>query len=120
MSAFTTRQEPQGLVITLDDPAALNDFRSNAFRDALFQVVQPLDRPHVAVNLMAIDYLASSGIAILIGLKRRIDAQQGKLVLFSVHPLVLDLLRSMKLTQYFTFAESEGDALLALHPVPSA
>jgi anti-sigma B factor antagonist len=120
MAAFEARQEPQGLVITLGNPSALNDFRTNALRDALFEVVRPIDHPHVAVNLGAIDYLASSGVAILIGLKRRIDAQQGKLILFGVHPFVFDLLRSMKLTQYFTFTETEGEALAALRPVPTA
>ena len=78
MAAFETRHEPQGLFITLGNPSALNDFRTNAFRDALFEVVRPIEHPHVAVNLGAIDYLASSGVAILIGLKRRIERAAGQ------------------------------------------
>jgi anti-sigma B factor antagonist len=67
-----------------------------------------------------VDYLSSSGVAILVGLKRRIDMQHGKLVLFRLQPIVHDLLRVMRLDQYFTFADSEREALALLRPVPTA
>ena len=111
MSAFRTREDPDGLVITLDDPSGLNDFRSSAFRDSLYQTVESRESPRVAFNLKAVDYLSSSGVAILVGLKRRIDSKQGQLVLFNVQPVVFDLLRIMKLTQYFNFADDEPRAL---------
>lgn len=107
MSSFRTREEPDGLVIMLDDAAGLNDFRSSAFRDMLYELVEALESPRVAFNLSKVDYLSSSGVAILVGLKRRIDTKKGKLVLFATQPIVFDLLRIMKLTQYFTFADDE-------------
>ena len=120
MSTLRTRQEPDGLVITLDDATGLNDFRSSTFRDSLYEVVLALDHPRVAFNLKAVDYLSSSGVAILVGLKRRIDQKQGKLVLFGVQPVVHDLLRIMKLNQYFDFADDEPLALASLRPVSTA
>jgi len=45
MSTLKTRQEPDGLVITLDDATGLNDFRSSTFRDSLYETVQALDPP---------------------------------------------------------------------------
>ena len=120
MSSFSTRSEPDGLVISIDRAADLNDFRTSTFRDALYQAVLALETPRVALNLANVDYLSSSGVAILVGLKRRIDAQQGKLVVFSIHPVVLDLLRVMKLHQYFTVADSENEALGSLRPLPTA
>jgi len=120
MPPFQTRPVSEGMVISLDNPVALNDFRSNTFREELYEYVQARVDPRIIVDLSTIDYLSSSGVAILVGLKRRIDLQQGKLVLCNVQPLVCDLLRGMRLNQYFTFASDENEALALLRPVPTA
>lgn len=120
MSSFRSREEPDGLVIMLDDAAGLNDFRTSTFRDMLYELVESLETPRIAFNLSKVDYLSSSGVAILVGLKRRIDAKKGKLVLYGVQGVVLDLLRVMKLSQYFNFTDEESQALASLRPVSTA
>ncbi len=119
MSSFTTRDEPDALVVTVEDSGVLNDFRSNSFRDSIYEAVEGNDRRNVALDLAGIDFLSSSGVAILVGLKRRIDARQGKLVLFNIQPVVLDLLRVIRLTQYFTIADDEAGAMALLRPTPA-
>jgi anti-sigma B factor antagonist len=120
MSSFSVREEPEALVIRIEEPASLNDFRSNAFRDSLYQAVQDHNGAKVALDLSRVDFLSSSGVAILVGLKRRIDGVQGKFVIFGVQPVVQDLLRITRLTQYFTFADDEKNALDLLRPLPTA
>ncbi len=120
MSSFQVREESGCAVITLDNPVALNDFRSTVFREELYDFVQSRDQPLIVVDLSAVDYLSSSGVAILVGLKRRVDLQGGKLVLARVQPLVFDLLSVMRLNQYFTFAETVEQALELLRPLPTA
>jgi anti-sigma B factor antagonist len=120
MTPFSTRDEPDGLIITIDDPIGLNDFRACAVRDALYQCAESRDMPRFALDLNAVDYLSSSGVAILVGLKRRIDARGGKLVFFHVQPVVTDLLRIMKLDRYFAIADDEPAARESLRPVPTA
>lgn len=120
MAPFQTRDVPDGLVIAFEDTVGLNDFRSTGFREALYQAVQERPSPRIALDLGIVDYLSSSGVAILVGLKRRAEAQGGKLVLFRVQPIVLDLLRVMRLNQYFHVAESEPEALAKLRPIPTA
>jgi anti-anti-sigma factor len=120
MPPFQIREEPDGAVISLDNPVALNDFRSNTFREALYEFVQSRGEPRIALDMSGIDYLSSSGVAILVGLKRRVDLQRGKLVLCRVQPLVCDLLRVMRLNQYFNFADTESDGLALLRPLPTA
>jgi anti-sigma B factor antagonist len=117
MSTFSTRDESDALVIVFDNAAGLNDFRNNALRDALYEMVQGLSEPRVAIDLLKVDYLSSSGVAILVGLKRRIDTRNGKLALFHVLPVVRDLLHVMKLDKYFPIAEDEHSALAAVRPV---
>ena len=120
MATIPTREEPDGLIISIDKPSVLNDFRSSTFRDTLYQIVQSRPEPRIALDLSAVDYLSSSGVAILVGLKRRVDPQKGKLVLFGIQPIVHDLLRVMRLEQYFTFAETEDEALALLRPARTA
>jgi anti-sigma B factor antagonist len=120
MPSFSTRAQTDVLVLALEGANELNDYRSTTFRDELFQAVQPLESPRIAVDLGAIDYLSSTGVAILVGLKRRVDQKQGQVVLFRLQPPVLDLLRCMKLHTYFTVADDEAGALAALRPLPTA
>lgn len=110
----TSSEEAGVLVITFDDPQGLNDGRSDAFRLALYELVEDLEQPRVAADLGPVDYLSSSGVAILVGLKRRVDAKQGKLVLFQLHPYVQDVLRITKLVQFFTISPDRPSALAAL------
>ena len=117
MTNFSTREESDVLIITFESAAGLNEFRNHALRDALYDLVQSRQEPRVALNLLKIDYLSSSGVAILIGLKRRVETRQGKIVLFHVHPIVSDLLKIMNLNRYFSCAVDEHAALASLRPV---
>ena len=78
MTTFSTREESDALIIIFDSAAGLNDFRNNALRDSLYDLVQSRNEPRVALDLLKVDYLSSSGVAILIGLKRRIETRRAK------------------------------------------
>ncbi len=117
MTTFTTREESDALIITFESAAGLNDFRNNALRDSLYDLVQNRNEPRVALDLLKVDYLSSSGVAILIGVKRRVETRHGKIVLFHVHPVVDDLLKVMKLDRYFACADDEHNAVASLRPV---
>ena len=107
MSAFNTRVESDVLIVKFEAAAGLNDFRNNALRDALYELVQTRQDPLLAVNLQKVDYLSSSGVAILVGLKRRVDTHNGKIVFFNVQPVVRDLLAVMKLDRFFVIVDDE-------------
>jgi anti-sigma B factor antagonist len=120
MSSFTTRDESDVLVVQFETAAGLNDFRNSALRDSLYELVQARSDPLFALDLQKVDYLSSSGVAILVGLKRRVEARSGKIVFYHVQPVVRDLLAVMRLDRYFTIAEDEPRALASLRPVPTA
>jgi anti-anti-sigma factor len=119
MCIFNTRDESDALVINFESAAGLNSFNNNALRDSLYELVQSRSEPRVALDLLKVDYLSSSGVAILVGLKRRAETQGGKIVLFNVQPIVSDLLKVMKLDRYFVISEDEHSALASLRPVPT-
>ena len=120
MASFTTRDESDALIVQFETAAGLNDFRNNALRDALYELVQVRPEPYFAIDLQKVDYLSSSGVAILVGLKRRIEARGGKIVFYHIQPIVRDLLAVMKLDRFFTIADDEPQALASLRPIPTA
>ena len=119
MSNFITRNASDVLVVQFETPAGLNDFRNNSLRDALYELVLTHEEPRLAVDLQKVDYLSSSGVAILVGLKRRVESRGGKIVFYHIQPVVRDLLAVMKLDRFFTLADDEPLALAAFRPVPS-
>ena len=119
MCTFNTREESDALVINFESAAGLNSFSNSALRDSLYDLVQGRAEPRVALDLLKVDYLSSSGVAILVGLKRRAETRGGKIVLYNVQPIVTDLLKVMKLDRYFLISEDEHSALASLRPVPT-
>ena len=120
MSFFSTRAESDVLVVTFETAAGLNDFRNNALRDSLYELVQSQQSPRFAVDLAKVDYLSSSGVAILVGLKRRVETKGGKIVIYHLQPIVHDLLAVMKLDRFFTISDDEASAIASLRPLPTA
>jgi anti-sigma B factor antagonist len=120
MSSFTTNTESDVLVVRFETAAGLNDFRNNALRDSLYDLVLAQPDPLFAIDLNKIDYLSSSGVAILVGLKRRVEKKSGKIVFYQVQPVVRDLLAVMKLDRFFTLADDEHQALASLRSAPTA
>ena len=120
MRSLKSREEAGILIITLDDPASLNEGRADTFRESLYEVVTNQSDPRIALDLKAIEYLSSSGVALLIGLKRRIDGRGGSLVLFDLQPYIRDILHVMRLQTFFTITDDEASALVSLQSSPPA
>ena len=114
------REQGGVLIVTLDDPLAVNDGMATHLRQPLYQAVLDRTAPRVAIDLGPIDYLSSSGVALLIGMKRRVDQVEGRLVLFQIHPDVVDLLSSMKLISLFQIAANQDEAIELLPPLSKA
>ena len=108
------------LVITLDDNAALNEGQAAGIRQVLYGLLAAKPKARVAIDLSAIDYISSTGIALLIGTKRRVESVEGQLVLFGLRPEVLDLFGTMKLTSLFEIAAGEPEALALFPQLPPA
>jgi anti-sigma B factor antagonist len=120
MSFFSTRADSDVMVVTFEGAAGLNDFRNNALRDSLYDLVQSQPSPRFAVDLAKVDYLSSSGVAILVGMKRRVETKGGQMVIYQLQPIVQDLLGIMKLDRFFLIGKDEADAVASLRPLPTA
>jgi len=119
MNTFSTREVSGVLIVAFTDPSGLNDFRNSPLRDALFELVQDRAEPRVALDMNRVDYLSSSGVAILVGLKRRVETRDGRIALFGLQSAVRGLLQIMKLDRHFVILDAEDEAVEQLRPAPS-
>lgn len=119
MRPVTAREVGEVLVLALDDQMSVNDGQSDLYRKAIYDRVAARAEPRVAVDLGSIDFLSSSGVALLVGLRRRITGQGGDIALFGLHPHVVDLLRMMKIGPLFKIGDDEPAALGMLSPSPA-
>ena len=117
MSSLPTNEDSGVVVLTFDDRERLNDCRSDAFLEQVIQAVEDRLEPRVAVDLGSIEYLSSSGLAVLVALQQQVSSQGGALALFSVHPFVLDLLQAARLASVFQIAKDRTAAIAALKAV---
>jgi len=113
-------EDKGGVLVVKVGDAALNEFNGAGLRQALYAAMAARTSPRVAIDLSGIDYVSSTGIALLIGTKRRVDAAQGQLVLFGLHPEILDLFSSMKLTILFEITTDESEALKHFPALPAS
>ena len=108
-------------MIEFETAAGLNDFRNNALRDSLYELVPDSIRSRGSPSTSSRSttcrarawqsWSASSGAS---------KPRGGKIVLYRVQPIVRDLLAVMKLDQFFIIVENEPQALASLRPVPTA
>jgi anti-sigma B factor antagonist len=84
---------------------------SPALRKTLLDSLQGTER--VAVNLMAVKYIDSSGIASLLEVLKAARQSQKKLVLYGLTAAVLQVLQLTRLTGVFEILETEEQALEA-------
>jgi anti-sigma B factor antagonist len=111
-------EEAGALILTIDSPEALDD-ESRAYREAVQRVADGRPRPLIAVDLGRVDVLSSTGVGLLIALRRRVTDAGGRLVLFDVRPEVRSILQTTALDRLFLIAEDRASALALLHATPS-
>lgn len=121
MSTFTTRDDSGVLVVAFTDASGLNDFRNTPLRNALFGTRSGAGpTPCAALDMRKVDYLSSSGVAILVGFKRKLETQDGKVVLFRLQPAVHDLLEVDEARPLFPHRRRRGRGVdVAFRPAPS-
>jgi anti-sigma B factor antagonist len=107
------------LGLDIDDPAGLNHGPSETYPEALYRSVARGPDARVAVDLGAVDLLSSRGVRVLVNLKRRVERDRGRLVLFRLRPYVRHQLRVTNLAAHFPVADDRPAALAFLRTAPS-
>lgn len=114
MRPLTIEKKGDVVVMRLGDVATLNEGQATGLRQQIYTELSKSESPRVAIDLSLVDYLSSTGIAVLIGTMRRVEAAQGRLVLFSLRQEILDVFGIMKLVNLFEIADDESQAVQLL------
>ena len=112
--------EEDVFLVSLDSPAVLEEPAARAGRDAIRKALRGHIEPKVAIDLGRIELLSSAGLGLLVNLKQRVDAQEGRVVLFNVRADVLRQLRQTALIRLFSLAADRDSALELLQTLPTA
>ena len=107
------------LVIAFEEGSSLNEAPSAGIRQGIYAVLQAEPERRAVVDLSKIDYISSTGIAFLIGIKRRVEGGGGRLVLVGLQADVLELFGVMKLVNLFEITTTQAEALELLGPPPT-
>lgn len=65
----------------------------------------------IAINLEKVDYISSAGAGVFIGALGKAQEGNGDIVLMNPRPTVLEVFDLLGLTQIFTFAKSQKEAI---------
>jgi anti-sigma B factor antagonist len=112
MLSYSSHEAGGVLVLTAEKSAEGEGMPSQ--REWLYKTIESREDPRFAIDFGSIEYMSSSEIGFLITLKRRIDARQGKVVLFRLDTFILDILRTMRLDRLFLIADDLPAALAKL------
>jgi anti-anti-sigma factor len=87
-------------------------------RASLDRFLYPGESPRpLLLDLSEADFIDSSGLSWLLVWHKRYNTAKSKLILHSIPPMVLDVLRMMRLDQVFNVATDEAAALEMLEGV---
>jgi anti-sigma B factor antagonist len=101
----------QGQIAIFDVSGDIDLATSPELRKALLREIRELRRPRVVVNLGAVRYMDSSGVASLIeGLKAARDIGS-RFVLFGLNATLMHVFHLSKLTTFFEICDDEDQAV---------
>jgi anti-sigma B factor antagonist len=104
---ISVRSQHQATVVDLD--GAIDIQNSPGLRTALFEKLS--ETPRLAVNMSAIRYIDSSGIATLIEVLKKAQTLRKDFLLFGLGASVYNVLKLTNLLGVFRIADTEEDAL---------
>ena len=103
----STRYERETTIV--DVVGQIDLASSPAFRKALLESLE--DTRRLAVNLLEVRYIDSSGIATLVEVLKEARKSEKRLVLFGLSTAVRQVLQLTRLTGIFEICETEGEVL---------
>ncbi len=102
-----------------------DQFLNYAFSDQLKAALRQLTTERAArgvrnfvVDLTAVNVMDSCGLSVLIGMRKIVDAAQGRMIVIAPSPIILRLFAITRLDKVFELVGTEREALQALGAAP--
>jgi anti-sigma B factor antagonist len=89
-------------------------YNANELKDKVHMATDRAPSPNLIVDLKDVEYIDSTGLGILIGIKRRTNENNGKLILVLYSDRISKLFEITGLNKIFTITRGIDDAFAAL------
>jgi anti-anti-sigma factor len=104
-----TRDEKEGKIIVRCEGRL--DASSSPQLEGVLNDLMAQKKSKLLVDFNKIDYLSSAGMRLLLSMTKRMNTSQGKLLLFSIHEDVMEIIRMAGFEQILHIYSDEQKAL---------
>jgi anti-sigma B factor antagonist len=106
------------IVVRFKDSKLIDDLAIVKVGKELFALAAEPGWRHLLLDFAGVDYLSSSFLSKLLGLKKRLEKREGKLKLCAICPEVREVFAITKIDTILDIVETEDKALAALAENP--
>ncbi|HOY65119.1 MAG TPA: anti-sigma factor antagonist [bacterium] len=89
-------------------------YNAHKLKEKIGQTMDGMDSPNMVLDLKDVDYIDSTGLGILIGIKRRVSENKGELALVLRSDRIHKLFEITGLINIFAIARSSEEAIARL------
>jgi anti-sigma B factor antagonist len=101
-------------IVDFQEARLLDAQQIEAIGQALYRLVDEMDRKKLILDFSKVQFLASAAIGILMNLHKKSIAIKGTFIICSLRRELMKVFEIMKLTKVFKFAANEDEALAML------
>ncbi|MBN2446503.1 MAG: STAS domain-containing protein [Phycisphaerae bacterium] len=80
-------------------------------RDALFRLVDDMDRRNLILDFSKVRFMSSTAIGVLMTLRKKVDERKGKLVICGLRAELMQIFKIMKIQKLFMFCDGSAAAM---------
>lgn len=98
-------------VVNFGDATILDSLHIERIGQELYELVDRFDRRRIVLDFSGVRFLSSQALAVLLTLRRKLEAVKGKVVICGLRPDLREIFRITKLEKIFEFQPDEERAL---------
>lgn len=99
-------------VIELHLPASLDASEFDALNESILQILDGQTGRRWVIDLAHVEYIGSSVLGLIVNLRQRIKAGNGRLALCSLSPRLIQIFRHSSLERLFTISRTRPEAVV--------
>jgi anti-sigma B factor antagonist len=99
---FSVEPRKGGSTIALVAPSFIDNTELDQLIERLIATIDTLNPPNVVLDLSKVEYIASAMLGLLINLRQRINARQGKLILAQMPRKLEEVIYTTSMHKLFT------------------
>ena len=110
-SLVAVSEEKGVSIVEFTNAKILDEANINEIRAAVLALVEPADRPMIAVDFSHVDHMSSSALGMLIDVRKKVLERNGKLRLCNIKPQLFEAFVITKLDKLLKILPTRAEAL---------